>query len=571
MNKIISILLTIILVFGSFVTCVTSENIMKTNSYEKIHEDYDMVIISPIIFSSTLQTLIDHKNDRNFYTFLKTTEDIYNEYTGRDKPEQIKYFIKDAIESWNISYVLLVGGAAQIPGRYTHIYFDYDYQDEWIFLSELYYADIYDSNGSFSSWDSNGNNIFGEYKWNGKTDTLDLYPDVYVGRLACINENELNTCIEKIITYENNEAYKQDWFTNLVVIGGDSLLGDEEHIDEGEYVNQAVIEILDGFTPKKIWASNGKLYQASNINEAINEGAGFVFFNGHGDLQLWATHPHESSTWIPYGFYQNSHINALTNENKLPIVISDACYHCTYNVASDCFGWNFVKNPTGGSIAYLGGTDIDVSYGGEDIITKGIEKLCLIISDNYKQGDYTFGELWGNAITDYISSSEMDEIDYITVEEFQPFGDPSLQIASKSQPPLKPEKPQGPVTNKKGEECTYNSSTTDPDGDNIYYMFDWGDGTYSEWLGPYVSGEKVSTSHIWSKKGTYLIRVIAKDEHGVLSNWSDSLEITTPKHKGSVNSFSFQHLLNRLIESFHLLKQILNSRPFLNRFFELNK
>ncbi len=571
MNKIISILLTIILVFGSFVTCVTSENIMKTSSYERIHEDYDMVIISPIIFSSTLQTLIDHKNDRNFYTFLKTTEDIYIEYTGRDKQEQIKYFIKDAIESWNISYVLLVGGAVQIPGRYTHIYFDYDYQDEWVFLSELYYADIYDSNGSFSSWDSNGNNIFGEYKWNGKTDTLDLYPDVYVGRLACINENELNTCIEKIITYENNEAYKQDWFTNLVVIGGDSLLGDEEHIDEGEYVNQAVIEILDGFTPKKIWASNGKLYQASNINEAINEGAGFVFFNGHGDLQLWATHPHESSTWIPYGFYQNSHINALTNENKLPIVISDACYHCTYNVASDCFGWNFVKNPDGGCIAYLGGTDIDVSYGGEDIITKGIEKLCLIISDNYKQGDYTFGELWGNAITDYISSSEMDEIDYITVEEFQPFGDPSLQIASKSQPPLKPEKPQGPVTNKKGEECTYNSLTTDPDGDNIYYMFDWGDDTNSEWLGPYVSGEKVSTSHIWSKKGTYLIRVIAKDEHGVLSNWSDSLEITTPTHKGSVNSFSFQHLLNRLIESFHLLKQILNSRPFLNRFFELNK
>jgi len=237
MKKIISILLAIIVVFGGFVTSVTSKNIMKNISYISIYDNYDMVIISPSMFSSSLQTLIDHKNARNVNTILKTTQDIYNEYPGRDKPEQIKYFIKDAIERWNISYVLLIGGAVQIPGRYTHIYFDYDYQDEWVFLSELYYADIYDSNGSFSSWDSNGDNIFGEYKWNGKTDTLDLYPDVYVGRLACINENELNTCIEKIITYENDEAYKQDWFTNLVVIGGDSLLGDEEHIDEGEYVN----------------------------------------------------------------------------------------------------------------------------------------------------------------------------------------------------------------------------------------------------------------------------------------------------------------------------------------------
>jgi hypothetical protein len=570
MKKIVSILLIIIIIFGGFVTRVTSENMMKTHSNDLISDNYNMVIISPAMFSSPLQTLIEHKNERNVYTILKTTEDIYNEYPGRDQPEQIKYFIKDAIESWNISYVLFVGGAAQIPGRYTHIYFDYEYQDEWIFLSELYFADIYDSNGNFSSWDSNDNDIFGEYKWNGKTDKLDLYPDVYVGRLACINENELNTCINKIINYENNEAYKQEWFTNLVVIGGDSLLGDEEHIDEGEYVNQAVIEILDGFVPTKIWASNGKLYHSSNINDAINEGAGFVFFNGHGDLSLWATHPHESSEWIPYGFYQNSHINSLTNDNKLPIIISDACYHCTYDVASDCFGWTFVKNPDGGCIAFLGGTDIDVSYGGEDIITKGIEKLCLIISNNYKNGDSTFGELWGNAITNYISSSEMDEIDYITVEEFQPFGDPSLQIASKSQPPLKPEKPQGPINNKIGVECTYNSSTTDPDGDNIYYMWDWGDGTYSKWLGPYFSGEKVIASHIWNKKGSYRIRVIAKDEHGVLSEWSESLVITMPKNKASFNSYFSLHLIERFDEFLLLFKHIIVSRTILNQFFKFN-
>ncbi|NIM97229.1 MAG: hypothetical protein GTO24_03805, partial [candidate division Zixibacteria bacterium] len=79
--------------------------------------------------SEELQPLIAHKNSRGVQTVLKTTEEIYAEYVGRDEPEKIKYFIKDAIETWGVDYVLLVGGAALVPGRYTHIYFDYEYQD----------------------------------------------------------------------------------------------------------------------------------------------------------------------------------------------------------------------------------------------------------------------------------------------------------------------------------------------------------------------------------------------------------------------------------------------------------
>ncbi len=555
MKKICSLLISGIILLSGFISAASSFNIDEKTNFYSINENFDMVIISPDIYSSYLDPLIEHKNNRGLVTFLKTTEDIYDQYSGRDKPEKIKYFIKDVIEDFNISFVLLVGGAEQLPGRYTHIYFDYDYQDEWIFLSDLYFSDIYDSEGNFSDWDSNQNDIFAEYNWNGNTDEIDLYPDVYLGRLACVNSDELVECINKIIVYEENEAYKQEWFSNIVLIGGDSLLGDDEHIDEGEYVNQAVIDILDGFTPKKIWASNGDLYQSSNINDAINEGASFVFFNGHGNLDMWATHPHESSIWIPYGYYRNSHINSLNNGNKLPIVISDACFHCTYDVMSNCFGWTFTKNPDGGCIAFLGGTNIDVSYGGKDIVTKGIERLCLIISNNYKEGDSTFGELWANAITDYMSS-EMDEIDYITVEEFQPFGDPSLQIAFYSNPPNKPDTPDGPSNGKIDVEYTYNSSTIDPDGDIVFYKFDWGDGTYSEWAGPYNSGQKVSFSHTWNKQGTYNIKVVAKDIHGVLSNWSDPLSISMPKLKPYINEYYNQFIILSIHKIFQLIRQI---------------
>jgi len=559
MKKILLLVIGILLLSGLEATALPDRELISTEK-EIFQDEYDMVIISPSMFSTELQPLINHKNSRNVQTILKTTEVIYSEYPGRDEAEQIKYFIKDALETWDITYVMLVGGASQIPGRYTHIYFNYDYQEEWVFLSDLYYADIFDQEMNFSSWDTNENDIFAEYNWSGNFDELDLYPDVYLGRLACIDENEVTICVDKIITYETEEAYAQNWFKNLVLIGGDSLLGDENHIDEGEYVNEAVLDILGGFIPDKIWASNGKLYQASNINNAINKGAGFVFFNGHGQTNIWATHPHESSQWIPLGNYKNSHVNSLSNGNKLPIVISDACYHCQYDVASDCFGWTFVTNPNGGCIAFLGGTDIDVSYGGIDIVTKGIEKLCIDMSTNYIAGDKTFGELWGNGISTYINNN-MDEIDYITVEQFQPFGDPSLVIAGESQPPTAPEI-HGPTNGSIGVEYEWTFVSTDPDGDNITYYVDWGDQCGgAEWHGPYPSGEEIVLTHTYTSKSSYIINAMAVDEHGVESNWT-YFEVTIPRNKAIDKPFlqflqnflqdhpnlfpTIQHLLHRL-------------------------
>jgi len=71
---------------------------------------YDLVIITPSSFSDALQPFIDHKNSYGVETFIKNTEEIYDEYDGIDEAEQIKYFIKDAIETLDIKYVLLVGG-----------------------------------------------------------------------------------------------------------------------------------------------------------------------------------------------------------------------------------------------------------------------------------------------------------------------------------------------------------------------------------------------------------------------------------------------------------------------------
>ena len=72
-----------------------------------------MVIIAPDMFSGSIQPLITHKNSHGVNTFLKTTEEIYTEYDGSDDAEEIKLFIRDAIETNNIKYVLLFGGTTR--------------------------------------------------------------------------------------------------------------------------------------------------------------------------------------------------------------------------------------------------------------------------------------------------------------------------------------------------------------------------------------------------------------------------------------------------------------------------
>ncbi len=68
-------------------------------------------------------------------------------------------------------------------------------------------------------------------------------------------------------------------------------------------------------------------------------------------------------------------------------------------------------------------------------------------------------------------------------------------------------------------------STLDPDGDDVFYLIDWDDGTTSDWLGPYQSGEIVEITHEWTEPGTYGIKAKAKDIHDGESDWSDPFTI----------------------------------------------
>jgi outer membrane protein assembly factor BamB len=89
-------------------------------------------------------------------------------------------------------------------------------------------------------------------------------------------------------------------------------------------------------------------------------------------------------------------------------------------------------------------------------------------------------------------------------------------------PPETPAAPDGPVNGTIHVNYTFTATTTDPQGDDIFYLFDWNDGTNSSWLGPYPSGSTVNASHAWATEGNYSITVKAKDASGLESGWSSA-------------------------------------------------
>ena len=122
-------------------------------------------------------------------------------------------------------------------------------------------------------------------------------------------------------------------------------------------------------------------------------------------------------------------------------------------------------------------------------------------------------------------------------------------------PPDKPTRPNGPTKGKVGREYPYTTTCFDEDDDHMWFIWDWGDGNYSDWMGPYNSRSLVEANHTWYEKNNYEIRVKARDEHGLESDWSDPLAIRMPK------TYTYNliiQLIMKILERFPLLERILN-------------
>ena len=93
-------------------------------------------------------------------------------------------------------------------------------------------------------------------------------------------------------------------------------------------------------------------------------------------------------------------------------------------------------------------------------------------------------------------------------------------------PPSKPIITDAPTYGTTDIPLEFSARTTDPESHNVYYMWNWGDGTYSDWVGPFESGNPAEASHSWDETGEFNVTVKAKDIFDAESSWSDSISFT---------------------------------------------
>jgi len=436
-------------------------------------ENYDLLIITPEIFSPGLQPLIAHKNSIGVETILKTTEEIYSEYSeGRDDPEKIKLCIYDMKETYDISYVLLAGGREgqtfkwHLPERVTNN------DDGWEsgYSSDLYYADIYktvESEIVFEDWDSDEDGKFAEYGFRG--DLMDHYPDITIGRIPFRSTSEISTVVDKIITYENDAD--DSWFKKAIVISGDTFppqRGGNPGWYEGEMETGVTADLLEniGFEIEKLWLTIPGVWTGrEDVVNAITRGAGFVHFAGHGNPSSWGNHQPDDSKGDDLGFIEGLALRDmpnLDNGDQLPVIIVGGCHNAQFNVTMsnimtgileygirgyffknpmrffymewvprDFCSW-FVMQKGGGGIASMGCSGLGYGYVNEGALEGLGGWIEPRFFDAYaNQSIETVGGAHDQAIIDYINiigGDNSDSIDRKTIEEWTLIGDPSLKL-----------------------------------------------------------------------------------------------------------------------------------------------
>ena len=246
-----------------------------------------------------------------------------------------------------------------------------------------------------------------------------------------------------------------------------------------------------------------------------NPGAGSNIFNiqGTGNLRYPAVAVYNNSLIIV----------AETDENGNKDII---CYHSNSGMTNLLF-------------SFVADLDVDEKYPDIRYATANTF-FCTFVKGNnlYASKTEDAGTNWntpvqingnsGLVITEY-KTADICEKALMAMWEEQ-HNDSDIYIGNVWQNNIPPNKPYitGLTTINLGVSYNYTFSTTDPDGDDVSYYVDWGDGTNTGWLSQYASDEQASATHSWSGKGTYVIKVKAKDIHDAESDWA-TLTVTVTK------------------------------------------
>lgn len=255
----------------------------------------------------------------------------------------------------------------------------------------------------------------------GAVSGSDNYIDLMIGRFSADNSHDVTVQVEKVITYET--AQEQDWWKNGLGIGsGDgSGAGDDGEVD---YAHMDVIK-ENKLLPNQ-YNSVAEIYETgtpAEVSAIVNSGTHVINYVGHGS----------DSAWVTTGF-SSSDVNALENQDMLPVIFSVACVNGTFHKGT-CFAESWLRKENGGAVGALMST-INQPW---QPPMRGQDYMNDLLTGGYDyeenpgsgtstdHGKTTFGSIVFNAFSlMYSESSTSSDLD--TIKTWTLFGDASLRL-----------------------------------------------------------------------------------------------------------------------------------------------
>ncbi len=296
--------------------------------------DFEYLVVTSTTLDTVFQRLADWKHKKGVPATVRTTDWVYANYTGRDNAERLRSYLQTLPDS-GVKYVLLGGDVNVVPHRKAFAmtsegHIRPDREDS--LPADLYFADL------DGTWDFDNDNSFGEV-----ADSVDLYPDLSVGRAPVNGVAEAQNFVRKVLQYEKNPGL--GYQDNVLFFA--EVMWSNPYTDGGVHKDRLEARCFSsGYDVTKKYERLGN-ESPSSVMAAIRDGQNMMNHDGHGWIDVMS---------CGTGSLRNPDADTVTNADY-GIIYSIGCWTTAYDLTS--IGEKFLTNDNGGAVAFIGNS----SYG----------------------------------------------------------------------------------------------------------------------------------------------------------------------------------------------------------------
>ncbi len=341
--------------------------------YPEVNDGEKMIVITAADYKSSMEPFVAWKNRKGIETEMYE----YPSQTGGSGADAVKGFIQQKYDADTVSYILLVGDAADIPSL------------EGFFVPSL-------SDPSFVK-------LAGD----------DHYPDAFIGRFSVEEPAQADQMVAKVLHYEKEPDPNGEWYTKAIGMACDMKdstgVSDEDWIEE---MNVLMENNMYTHIDRVFETESGTVEQ---VVEALNDGRGWFNYQGHGLQTLFG---------FANAYVQSGTFKTLENTDKLPVVICVACNTGEFDYRYECIAECATRLDKTGAIAFF------ASYIAQPFHPPQVgqkEIVRLLVEDTY----ISLGATVYNGVSKILETGNSEGEYLETFDAWTLFGDPTLCVINR--------------------------------------------------------------------------------------------------------------------------------------------